>query len=146
MGIFPVYPPGGGGGGGGVYRENPCIHPGGFTGKIPASKATKSHMTRLHTVNSIDCGRNFGREWLALPEVERARATPSGLLTQYLVYMVYTPGGHGITTTYTVCYSLLLVCVQVRGVSESTHCQLSTSSCVCWIECTSHHRSTSNDG
>ena len=25
---------------------------------------------------------------------------------------------------YTVCYSLLLVCVQVRGVSESTHCVL----------------------
>ena len=27
------------------------------------------------------------------------RATPSGLLAQYLVYMVYTPGRHGITTT-----------------------------------------------
>ena len=31
-----------------------------------------------------------------------SRATPSGLLTQYLVYMVYTPGRHGITTTYTI--------------------------------------------
>ena len=28
------------------------------------------------------------------------RATPSGLLTHYLVYMVYTPGRHGITITY----------------------------------------------
>ena len=29
---------------------------------------------------------------------------PSGLLTQYLVYMVYTPVRHGITTTYTTNY------------------------------------------
>ena len=28
------------------------------------------------------------------------RATPSGVLTHYLVYPVYTPGRHGITNTY----------------------------------------------
>ena len=57
-----------------IYHIFPCYgdFPGGYTGKIPAIKATKSHMTRLHTVNSVDCRRNFGREWLALPEVERA--------------------------------------------------------------------------
>ena len=44
--------------------------------------------TVLNTIYTRYCG------------VINPRATPSGLLAQYLVYMVYTPGRHGITTTY----------------------------------------------
>ena len=37
------------------------------------------------------------------------RATPSGLLTQYLLYMVYTPDRYGITTTY-LMFSSYIMC------------------------------------
>ena len=58
----------------------PCIQGGslytprvGIQGKSLQVKPLKvSHESTPHSINSIDCGRNFGREWLALPEVEQA--------------------------------------------------------------------------
>ena len=55
------------------------------------------------------------------------RATPSGVLTHYLVYMVYPPGGHGISNTcnimclvhYLHCSSLYVYPIIGEALEES---------------------------